>query len=189
MITLPRPQKSLFNKRYSNGRISGTLDEEDRKLIKAFCSHNRYPLRSEVDLKRNKCLIYCEHQGQEVLLGTIEKVVYKKTFDILQPFRLYLNRQPGPDEKPAVIMVPEGTRVFLSEDLQHFWIPVPTEQEWVKAPRWVVVRNTSIRQVRSLMLINEQEGIGLKDNMQRIDLVELLGQASSSSVALKSRAS
>ena len=163
-----------YKRNHPNGKIPGTLDENDRFIIKTFCEVNRQPLRSVVDLSRNQCSIYCIHEGQETLLGKVEKIVYKKTFEVLQAFKLYTSRNIVPGKKPQSIIIKSGTKIFLSENFNYFWIPVPGEEGYIKIERWIVVKNTILRQVRSLMLINEENGIGMKENMTRIDLVELM---------------
>ena len=163
------------NKRlHPNGKIPCSLDENDRSIIKAFCEVNLQPLRSVVDLARNHCAIYCNHEGQEILLGNVEKIVYKKTFEVLQSFKLFTSRNLQPGQKPESTIVKAGTKIFTSEDFNFFWIPVPTEEGYVKVERWIVVKNTILRQVRSLMLVNEEKGIGLKEGMKRVDIVELM---------------
>lgn len=167
-------ERRVYRKTHPNGRIRETLDEIDRDLIKSFCNLNAQPLRSIVDLERNQCLIFCYHEGQELLLGRIQKVVYKKTFEVMAPFKLFTIRDVKANQMPQRVIISPGTRIFLSEDFNYFWVPVPTKEEWVKVERWIVVKNTSVRQVRSLMIINEENGLGMKDGMVRIDLVELM---------------
>lgn len=85
-----------YKKLHPKGKISANQDENDRSIIKTFCEVNLQPLRSVVDLDRNQCAIFCNHEGQEILFGKVEKIVYKKTFELLQPFKLFTKRNLQP---------------------------------------------------------------------------------------------
>lgn len=170
-------------KKYRNGKIPAYLDETDRAVIKEFCKvkvnpFNLYPLRSVIDLTHNDCTIYFEQNGKQFFVGKVKKEVFKKTYELLVPFKLYVNREPVPGEKPKSYIVPASTIVHTSEDFNSFYVPVPAKEpefpgdiDYVKIPRFVLSK--IIRQVRSLMLVNEPEGIGTDDGMQKIDLVQL----------------
>ena len=67
--------RSEYKKTHPNGKISAALDENDRSIIKTFCEVNLQPLRSVVDLAKNDCTIYCNHEGQELILGKVRKIV------------------------------------------------------------------------------------------------------------------
>lgn len=167
--------RRAYKRTHPNGKIPDRLDENDRSVIKTFCEISSLPLRSVVDLTKNESYIYQKQDGHETLLGTVRKVVYKKTFEVLQPFKLYTTRDQDSRVKPESTTIEAGTRIFTSDDFCYFWIPVPTDQQWVKVERWVVVKNTTLRQIRSLFLMKGIQGRQAKESCHSlIDMVEFV---------------
>lgn len=163
-------------------RVPGVLDEHDRAIIKEFCKLNKSPLRAVVDLNKNSCMLYVKPGNEEIMLGRIQKIVYKDTFVLLNQFKYFPNRKNSDSvtttpTKKFIILQP-GTEIFTdSENKNKFWIPV--ENEYVLIDRYIMVKSAVIRQKYELYLINPEENIGVEENQKNIELIKMLSNVKS----------
>lgn len=160
-------------------RVPGYLNENDRAIIKEFCKLNRHPLQAVVDLNKNLCTLYAVENGNKLEMGTIQKVVFKNTFVLLNTFNYYPNRNPLVGTKRKVIYLPPGTEITVCDyDKNKLWIPI--EDEWVLIDRYIIMKSANVRQKFELYLSNPQEGIGIGEGQKRIELLKMINISKSS---------
>jgi len=163
-----------YRRTHPNGRVYPKLDERDRALIKEFCKRSGGKYRATISLERNSCIITSTLGTEELFIGSIQKIVYKDSFFLLEPFKLYINRNPKPGESGKFRIIPAGTLITVSENKQYFCIPIDDCEEPVYVERFIIAKSANTIQMFSLFLVNEKENIGPGEGQLKIDLVRIL---------------
>ena len=120
------------------GDVKKCLDEHDYSKIKEFCK--LFNKRSRIDLVHNEAIIYQGHQ----YLGKIVKTIYKRTYQLVEDFKVY-----DPKSKKMYV-VPAGTEIFQSDDGNNFTIEY--NDMVTEKPTWTMRHSANMRQKVNLFL-------------------------------------
>jgi hypothetical protein len=170
--TAENKHRKEYRKTHPNGRVPAFLDESDRVIIKVYCKHHSQPLKATVDLENNNCAIMSAIGNDSILIGTIQKVVYKDTFVLLNEFKLYPDRNRQPGTKTVVVTLKAGTElVVCGDDKNKLWVPINGIYELM--PRWIFAKGADMKQMYSLFLTNAEDNVGAGEGQHKVDLVYL----------------